>query len=446
MSDVKLKLFLLLTPILNRNYRMTEKWFKFILISILAFVFLFVLTQPIEFWNDSEGYLNMDIYRSAGYPIFLWLLKQISGSHLDFATIAFQITIGVCVIYVFITRLKRLLNIHPIWLLFLTMIVASPYVYNHRLANNYLSEALTYSLYLLVTLFFLEGLILKSVRSLWISIPILAILLMFRSQFLFMVPVALLIILWLALRHKDKKNYVSIGLAFIVLPLLTSLLDKTFHYLKHGYFVNTPWTGIPLITPAFYVSDEQDYQLYESEFEQQFFKSIHSQLIKRNLNIHHLKEDGINDETTFYILHFSKISNETLFDYGKTLLGKEMSESQKFIALDALTKEMVLPLVLDNFGLWCKLYIKNIVNAFGTSKYMLLYVILLLFGLVGMIKKDMDGYKVISLLSILTFGNIALVALGMHTIKRFTFYNDWVVFLIVFILLDTYMKQKKSLL
>jgi O-antigen ligase len=193
------------------------------------------------------------------------------------------------------------------------------------------------------------------------------------------------------------------------------------------------------------VADEQDYLLYDSEFEQQFFKSIYTQLINKNLNIHHLKEDKFNDESSFYILHFSEISNRTLYDYGKELVGPKISESEKFIALDELTKKMVLPLVLDNFGLWLKVYIKNIVNGFGNSKYLLLYVILLIFGLSGMVKKHNEVYKTVSLLLILTFGNIALVALGMHTIKRFTFYNDWVVFLVLFILMDDYVKQRKSL-
>jgi O-antigen ligase len=427
------------------NFQIPDKKFKYILLSILFIVFVIVINRPIEIWNDSEGYLHMDIYRSAGYPIFLWVLKSVSASHLDILTIVFQITIGLIAIYIFITRLKTLLNIHPILFLFLTLIIATPYVYNHKLANNYLSESLTYSLYLLAIVLLIEGLVLNKLKSLWISIPILIVLFMFRSQFLFIVPVALLIILWLVLKHKEKKKYLVIGLAFIVLPFFTSLLDKTFHYVKHGYFVNTPWTGIPLSTPAYYVADEQDYLLYDSEFEQQFFKSIYTQLINKNLNIHHLKEDKFNDESSFYILHFSEISNRTLYDYGKELVGPKISESEKFIALDELTKKMVLPLVLDNFGLWLKVYIKNIVNGFGNSKYLLLYVILLIFGLSGMVKKHNEVYKTVSLLLILTFGNIALVALGMHTIKRFTFYNDWVVFLVLFILMDDYVKQRKSL-
>lgn len=443
MHIVKLKLFLLLTLILTRKYQMSEKRFKYILLAILFTVFFIVISRPVEIWNDSAGYLNMAIYRSAGYPIFLWVLKSISLSHMDILTIVSQICIGLSVIYFFIIRLRKLLILHPVLFIFLAMIMVTPYIYNHRLANNYLSEALTYSLYLLVTIFFLEALILNKLKSLWISIPILIVLLMFRSQFLFMVPVALLIILWLIFKQKEKKKYLYLGVAFLILPFFSSLIDKTFHYAVHGHFVSTPWTGIPLSTPAYYVADEQDYSLYESEIEQEFFRFIYSKLADRNLNIHHLKEDPNNDETSFYILNFSEISNHTIYEDGKEIIGQDLSSEEKYIALDAMTKNMVFPLVLDNLGLWLKVYVKNIVYAFGNSKYLLLYVIMLVYGVYGIIKKQDDIFKIIGLLMILTIGNIALVALGMHTIKRFTFYNDWTIFLVFFILMDAFVNPRK---
>lgn len=423
---------------------MTEKRFKYILIAILCSVFIAVINKPIEIYPDSEGYLNMDIYRSAGYPIFLWIIKQISTSHLDIITIIAQITIGLCAIYLFITRLKKQLNLHPFWLLFLSLIIATPYVYSHHLANNYLSEALTYPLYLVVVICFLEGLLTGKVKKLWISVPFLIALILTRSQFLFMVPVAILILSWLSFDQKKIKHHLWISLAFILLPIITSLLDKTYHQLKHGYFVSTPWTGIHLITPVFYVADEVDYQLYTSEEEQVFFKSIFTKLYSNNLNVNNLNADGQYDEAGFYISNYSEIANSTIYDYGKELVGLELNEDQKFIALDKLTKKMTLPLVLDNFGSWFKLYVKNAISAFGNAKYTAIYIILLLFGFVGLFKKGFNDYKIISLFLLLALGNVALVAIGMHTIKRFTFYNDWVLFLILFILIDAYFKQSKS--
>src|SRR5690606_1759628 len=104
--------------------------------------------------------------------------------------------------------------------------------------------------------------------------------------------------------------------------------------------------------------------------------------------------------------NFTEIANATIYDSGKNLVGQDLNEDQKYIALDQLTKKMALPLVIDNFGLWAKLYIKNFINAFANAKNALVYVLLLIFGLVGLFKKRFDTYKVITLLILLTFGNV----------------------------------------
>jgi O-antigen ligase len=215
--------------------------------------------------------------------------------------------------------------------------------------------------------------------------------------------------------------------------------DKTFHKIAHGYYVNTPWTGIHLITPAFYVADESDYKIYEDENEKEFFKIIYNKLSQKKLNIHHL-DSTVQDKATYYIVNFSKIANETVFDQGKIFFGKNLSENEKYIAIDALTKKMTFPLIFNNLKEWSKLYIKNYINAFGNSRYCLIYFMLLILGLYGLIKFGTSNFKLVALLSLITISNSALVAIGMHTIKRFTFYNDWVIFLILFILLDTFLK------
>lgn len=424
------------------NFKMTDNQFRYSLWLFYLIVFIVVVNSPISHFNDSDGYLNMDLNRSAGYPVFLWILRNIFGSLTDIATVIIQVLIGISCMYFFITRLEQIVKLQKLWYLLLAVIIASPYFYSITIANAYLSEALTYPLYLVVVVLFLESLLTKNIRKLWFSLPILMVLIITRSQFLFMVPVAILMLCWLYFEQKNIKKHLWIGIAFLILPFVTSLVDKTYHQLTHGYFVNTPWTGIHLITPAFYVADESDYQLYDSKDEQLFFKWIYAKLYSKNLNVNNLNDDGKFDETGFYINHFTEIANATIYDSGKNLVGKDLNEDQKYITLDQLTKKMALPLVLDNFGLWTKLYLKNFINAFANAKYALIYVLLLIFGLVGLFKKRMDTYKVITLLILLTFGNVALVSIGMHTIKRFIFYNDWVLFFVIFILMNAYLKHK----
>lgn len=53
--------------------------------------------------------------------------------------------------------------------------------------------------------------------------------------------------------------------------------------------------------------------------------------------------------------------------------------------------------------------------------------------------------KFIIIGSLFTILNVAIVAIGMETIKRFTFYNDWIFFLIIFVFLDTFIENKKTI-
>ena len=113
------------------------------------------------------------------------------------------------------------------------------------------------------------------------------------------------------------------------------------------------------------------------------------------------------------------------------------TNDEKLIEVDLLTKQMSIPLILDNFKPWLKLYIKNFVYAFGNAKYTLLLFIILIFSFIKALKTNDMEYKIILFISLLSIGNVALVSIGMHTLKRFTFYNDWVLFLIFFILISS---------
>ena len=105
---------------------------------------------------------------------------------------------------------------------------------------------------------------------------------------------------------------------------------------------------------------------------------------------------------------------------------------------------MTPPLILNNWKLWIKLYIKNFLNAFNNTKYALLIFIILFFSLIKLKKKPSKEIKFIFLGSLFLISNVLIIAIGMHTVKRFTFYNDWLIFLIIFILLNTLTKYKAT--
>lgn len=424
----------------------SDKYFKYSVLTIYVAFFLFAFSRPIETFPDSQGYLNMSIYRSPVYPIFLSIVKLISGAFFNSITLVVQIGFSLFAIHYFVKKLKEHISIHPIWFLLLTIILLIPCFYSQSITNRFLSEALAFPLYLLVLSHFCISFIQENRKYLMYGLLFLFVLMLTRGQFIFLVPIALLILLYISLKKKELKKNSWLFLFVLLFPFLVSLCDKTYHSIKHDAFVSTPWSGIHLLSSAMYVSDKEDVSLFSSEKERIFFSTIYDLLAEKNLNIHHLNLSAYDDESSFYITNFTNIANSTIFNVGKNLVGQDLTYEETFIALDKLTLNMTMPLVLDNLGPWLKLYLKNVIHGFGGSKYFLLYIILLVFGLLNIKESDDPRIKLITLGALLTLTNVSVVAIGIATAKRYMFYNDWILFFIAFILLDILMKKKTYIL
>ncbi|WP_303316217.1 hypothetical protein Q4Q34_12470 [Flavivirga abyssicola] len=423
-------------------FKITEKQSRYIFILFFLVAFILVIGKPMRMASDSQSYLTIDIMRSAGYPLFLTVIKYIFGSYFNLATLIIQFGLGTFSIYFFIMSLKKNYKLNLIWYIILTLILLVPYIYNHHLANSFLSEALSYPLYLISVTHFLISIITSRTKSLIISLPILFILILTRNQFLILIPVAICIFLWISIKQKELKSKWLL-IVLIAFPFITSIADKTYHKIVHGFYVNTPWTGIHLITPAFFVSDADDYLLFDSEKEQTYFKNVYKSLYIQNLNINNLEDSK--EAILVYIDNYSRIANATIFSVARKSLEKSLTYNQKVIAIDKLTKSMTLNLIQNNFALWFKIYIQNFIHGFGNAKYTLLLLVIFIYSFLKLIKTNSISYKIIFLVLFLTFLNTALVSIGMHTKKRFLFYNDWVFFLIIFILFKTSKNSKTAL-
>jgi len=420
------------------RFNISEKHLTFITYLLFAMVLVFTLTKPIQPHNDSEGYLTMSIIRSAPYPILLAALKHLFGSFFNFATIFFQVCLGIFAVGFLMNTIKKHITLHNFWYLFLTLILLLPYVYHHAIANGFLSEALAYPLYLIAVAQYITLLNTQQNKNFIYLFTTLFILILTRKQFLFLVPIGILILMYVSFKTKNYKKHIWVFAVFLCVPFFVSIADKTYHKIKHNHFVSTPWSGIHFITPAFYVADEEDISLYNTPEERLLFSETYKQLALKQLNIHNLDSLDRSDNIMPYITHYSEIANHTVLPAGIHATATNNTEDEVYIAVDILTLKMTLPLIRDNFKAWLNLYIKNIIHAFGNAKYLLIYLILLVYALVSLIRKKTKQSEIISLVLLLTFSNIILVAIGMHTLKRFTFYNDWTLFLVLFILLETF--------
>lgn len=425
------------------TYNIIKNNLKYVTSIVFLFVFVFVISKPMEFFPDSEGYINMSIIRSATYPIFLYVINNIFGSYFNIATCFFQISFGLLAVYFFVNKLKKHLKINPLWYLVLTLILLIPYVYNHTIANRLLSEAISYPLYLIIITHYISLFISKETKHLIMALPLLFLLILTRSQFLYLIPIGILILVWICYKDSSFKQNIWLLLLLMCFPFIISIADKTYHKIKHDHFVSTPWKGIHLITPAFYVADRVDVSLFENKEEQLFFKATYIQLSNKKLNINHLEEKYKAHTISPFINHYSEIANHTVLTEGEKLTNSNLTTNETYIKIDSLTKSMAFPLILDNLKQWGTIYIKNIAHGFGNLKFLLLYFILLVYSLFSFLKKASNENKLFVLILVLIFSNIAFIAIGIHTIKRYTFYNDWVLFLMIFVLLDSFSSIKK---
>ena len=88
------------------------KWFKQksnIAMGILFLItFVVVLRNPIGFFPDSQGYYEMHIIRTPGYPLFLSAIIAVFGDNYQLPTVIFQALFGCFGVYYFINKLRSL--------------------------------------------------------------------------------------------------------------------------------------------------------------------------------------------------------------------------------------------------------------------------------------------------------------------------------------------------
>jgi hypothetical protein len=150
------------------------------------------------------------------------------------------------------------------------------------------------------------------------------------------------------------------------------------------------------------------------------------------------------DEYVFYEHNFSKICNRRIYE-----LGLDFYKAQGFntieqnIALNTLCSKMVGPLLKSNFNVWLKLFAKNLINSFGTSKQLLFFLMILIYAIFNLKRKNNEVYKFIVIVTLFMFANNTLIALVIHSIKRYIFYFDWVIFATFIILLNEIFKSHR---
>ncbi|WP_353083824.1 hypothetical protein [Flavobacterium sp.] len=408
---------------------------KYDLFSILFIVITlcFVLKTGAIYSPDSLGYINMDIYRSSGYPLFIAFHKLFFGSFFIFFLLLSQFVINIYGIFFITKNISNCLSLSKWNSNFLLILLSIPFFYEIKVINNILSEALAYPLFLLITGNIFNFITFKNFKNIYFSIILLVILIQVRGQFLFVVPVIILAILI----SKNNNNYTKkhwIVIAFAVsIPFISIGTDITFHKIAHNKAITTPWTGIQISALPLFVSKPKDYLAFKSKLQQDYFKFLYSNLEKKKVLSSQVPEYPLS-KIDFYYANYVEIANNTIGNSGEVFFKNKYAPDDLVVANDKMAASITLSLIKNNFIDWSKLYFQNIAKGIGSAIYLILNLFLLLFSMLKILKDNDLIAKFIFIGTLLIIGNITLVALAEPTTSRYCFYTNWILISIVMVL------------
>lgn len=413
-------------------------------IVLFLIVGVFVLAKGGHYMPDSYAFLDVRFNRSPFYCTFLKIFTSIFGENFEVPVILFQYAFIVFAVRKFIINLSKAFNLNTFSQLILQGILLAPCVYWHFTGGSILSESIAYPLVLLVFWLTFKGFKDLDLKPIYKALIFLFVLTLTRGQFVIFVPIILIVCGYIIHQKRSFRSSYFALLLIIALPFLTNLTEKIYNKVVFGYYTSNAVSNVHFIASGFYLSKDSDIDLFKAEDERAYFQIINQSLKEANMMRSQAVANGF-DDYEFYDNNFSNICNHRIHELGLAYFeDKGLNYYEQNIALNSLCGNMIFPLIKSNFSNWTKLLFKNLKTTFGTTKQMLLILVLLFYSLYLVWKETDVIYKFISLACAFMFANNLLIALVVYANKRYVFYFDWVIFAIVIILLNrVYFKAVK---
>jgi hypothetical protein len=218
---------------LDRN---STTYHKVLSIFIYLVLGVFTLAKGALYSPDSYSFLAMDFHRSIGYNSFLKVVTSIFGDSFESPLLILQLAMLIGATSYLIRVIKKLFDLHFIWLLVLQLLLIAPAFYLHYVVNSIFSEALAYPLFLIFTGFALKGFISNSSKHYFYAILTLFVLLLVRGQFIAMIPVLLVLIAIQGIQSKFNKTILILIGILILMPFISGVTEKIYNKAVHGHF------------------------------------------------------------------------------------------------------------------------------------------------------------------------------------------------------------------
>jgi hypothetical protein len=411
---------------------------------IFGIFFLFFIFQPPLYSPDTHSYLRADITRFPGYIVYLRGLRALFGSSFDVVAIAGHLTIGFAAIVVIFKNVSTLFRLSWIAKGLLLAVLIFPYFKPIEVAVNLTSEGLAYPLYLLLLSFTIDFLFKDKPKKI-VSIAIIyLVLVLTRGQFIIVAPIiGFLFALKLKKRIVRPRALFMVGLLFL-LPILSSVADKTYRSIFYGYFKSTPYSYVNVIALPLYVSGQEDYKLFDDPNHKAIYK--HSYKTLDSLDLLNTKVKGSYEEKYMrFHYNFPKICNQNIHDFGlKYYLTHGVPPNENAFAIEDACKAMTPKLIRTHFNEFIALYYTSIVHGFKSVFILFFVIALFILSLIRVSTRFGLNGGFVLLATLLVISNAMIVGIASHSIIRYLFYNYFLGLLILIILLKKFKPRHES--
>jgi O-antigen ligase len=408
--------------------------FDVILFVIYTILFGYFIAQPAIYSPDTNSYWHLDITRYPGYVIFLRTFEFIFGGFFDYAAVGFQLLLAFFSIHIFQRNVSRFFNLNPVLRIILLIILVYPLFPPLSTANNLCSEGLSYPLYLLLLSLILDFLFKDQLKKIYLLAVVFILLALTRGQFAVVIPIVIFMYLIKYRKRAFQKKNIKYLLILILIPFVNNILDSSYRKIVHGHFITTPYSYINAVTLPLYLSTEADSLLLKDPDQRAVFLKTYKRI--DSLGLLSSKVLGT-DKEKYQLFHdkFPYICNQSFHNIGAKYFFKIHGDPfQNHIDTEQAAKEMFPILLSKHFKEWISLYSISVFRGFGSVFVFLFFILICVVSGWKTLKSFTaeNGFVFLSILLIIS--NAMLVAVAVHTITRYTFYNFALGFLILVIL------------
>jgi hypothetical protein len=395
--------------------------------SVAALAAYFALRGPV-LSGDAGSYLQHTNFRPPAYPLYLDLLHLVFRGAWLHAAVAGQLLLGGWASLVLGRRIGRLFSVAG-WPVLLAQVALFSSL--AKLGVTITADGLSYAAFLLFAGAIADCLEGPTPRTLMRATALAALLILLRSQFLFILPGGLLALAVVAV----ARWRLAAPIAGCVLGLLLAiqLIPRTYNWAYQGVFRTTSATGLQLLTVVLYVAEPRDREALPTPEDRQYFDAVLARLRAGGM----LATDRAPGIPTWH--HLNRHYNEICFDgivreYARERLGVSLDATVSGATTAIPPKEwsqMDATLTRISFRLLRRSWPRYLAHVGGSvyeiyKTYLLILGALLATGLIEWRRSGAPARFLVALV-LLWGSNLLLVAMVEVPMGRYTFYVDAVV-------------------